>query len=262
MKLNMKRVALGLTMAVCLFSLSACSKADTASEEIDMNVQSQMEQLPGSFLELYTGLQDNQVAEFKKNMQLQEQYAALAEGVDSWENVKDDLGAFVSLNDAVRVEAVDHGYSATVNAVFEKRNMEFSITTDSKLTKITGVAFVPEYTLGEKMEKAALNTLMGMGTVFIVLIFISLLISCFKFINAYEARLKERDKSAAPAPESAPAPAPVVSLPAAEEAEELADDLELVAVITAAIAASTGSSPSGLVVRSIKRAPAGKWKKA
>lgn len=260
MKLNMKRVALGLTMAVCLLSLSACSKADTASEEIDINVQSQMEQLPGSFLELYTGLQDNQVAEFKKNMQKQEQYAALAEGVDSWENVKADLGAFVSLDDAVRVEAVDHGYSATVNAVFEKRNMEFSITTDSKLTKITSVAFVPEYTLGEKMEKAALNTLMGMGTVFIVLIFISLLISCFKFINAYEARLKEKDKSAAPAP--APAPVPVVSSPAAEEAEELADDLELVAVITAAIAASTGSSPSGLVVRSIKRAPAGKWKKA
>ena len=39
------------------------------------------------------------------------------------------------------------------------------------------------YTLGEKLEKAALNTLMGMGTVFCVLVLISLIIYCFKFIS-------------------------------------------------------------------------------
>ncbi|MGL6218455.1 MAG: OadG family transporter subunit [Lacrimispora sphenoides] len=256
MKLNMKRVALGLIMAACLFSLSACSKADTAAEEIDARIQTQMEQLPGSFLELYTGLEDSQVPEFKKNMQSQDEYAALAEGVDSWENIKRELGALVSIGDTVKVEAIDHGYSATINAVFEKRNMEFSITTDSKLTKVTSVAFVPEYTLGERMEKAVFNTLMGMGTVFIVLIFISWLIGCFQYIGKLE------DKINGKAQEPAPVPLPEVSAPAAEENEELVDDLELVAVITAAIAASEGSSPSGLVVRSIRRAPAGKWKKA
>lgn len=256
MKLNMKRVALGLIMAACLFSLSACSKADTAAEEIDVRVQTQMEQLPGSFLELYTGLEDSQVPEFKKNMQYQDEYAALAEGVDSWENVKHELGALVSIGDTVKVEAIGHGYSATINAVFEKRNMEFSITTDSKLTKVTSVAFVPEYTLGERMEKAVFNTLMGMGTVFIVLIFISCLIGCFQYIGKLE------DKINGKAQEPVPAPIPEVSVPAAEENEELVDDLELVAVITAAIAASEGSSPSGLVVRSIRRAPSGKWKKA
>ena len=44
--------------------------------------------------------------------------------------------------------------------------------------------------------------------------------------------------------------------------EELADDLELVAVISAAIAAYTGSSTDGFVVRSIKRSTTNKWKKA
>ena len=58
-----------------------------------------------------------------------------------------------------------------------------------------------------------------------------------------------------------PAAEPEPAVVQAEE-ENLADDLELVAVITAAIAASTGTSPSGLVVLSIRRAPAGKWKKA
>ncbi|WP_349948793.1 OadG family transporter subunit [Lacrimispora sp. BS-2] len=258
MKLNMKRVALGLIMAACLFSLSACSKADTTAEEIDARIQMQMEQLPGSFLELYTGLEDSQVPEFKKNMQSQDEYAALAEGVDSWKNVKNELGALVSIGDTVKVEAIDHGYSATIKAEFEKRNMEFSITTDSKLTKITGVAFIPEYSLGERMEKAVFNTLMGMGTVFIVLIFISLLIGCFRYIGKLEDKINGKAQAQKPVPASLP----VVSAPAAEEEEELVDDLELVAVITAAIAASEGSSPSGLVVRSIRRAPAGKWKKA
>jgi len=245
-------------MAACLFSLSACSKADTRAEGIDARIQSQMEQLPGSFLELYTGLEDSQIPEFKKNMQSQDEYAALAEGVDSWENIKNELGTLVSIGSTAKVEAIDHGYSATIEAEFEKRNLEFSITTDSKLTKITSVAFVPEYTLGERMEKAVFNTLMGMGTVFIVLIFISLLIGCFKYIGKLE------DKFNGKANEPAPAPLPVVSASAAEIEEELelVDDLELVAVITAAIAASEGSSPSGLVVRSIRRAPAGRWKKA
>ena len=36
------------------------------------------------------------------------------------------------------------------------------------------------------MEKAGLNTLLGMGTVFVVLIFISFLISLFKYIPAIQ----------------------------------------------------------------------------
>ena len=71
-----------------------------------------------------------------------------------------------------------------------------------------------------------------------VLIFISLLISCFKYINAFE----NKKKLAAPAPATpAPTPAPAAMV----QEEELVDDLELVAVITAAIAAfdNTVSAP-------------------
>ena len=96
------------------------------------------------------------------------------------------------------------------------------------------------------MERAGLNTLIGMGTVFCVLIFISLIIYCFKFINAWDAK-----RQAKPEPAPAPVPAPV-SAPAEEN---LAEDEELVAVITAAIAASTGTPADGLVVRSIRRVP-------
>lgn len=100
---------------------------------------------------------------------------------------------------------------------------------------------------GEIFRLAGLNTLLGMGTVFVVLIFISFIISLFKYI-APKAK-------AAPAP-AAPAPAPVQA--ATEEEEEYEEDDQdiLVAVITAALHATLsarGEDPEGFVVRSIRR---------
>ena len=113
------------------------------------------------------------------------------------------------------------------------------------------------YSKTELMKQAGMNTLLGMGTVFIVLIFISFIISLFKFLPALFAKKpkiedlkKEESKPAAPAKAATPAPA----------AGNLMNDAELVAVITAAIYAAEGQAGNGavskdkLVVRSIRRA--------
>ena len=100
--------------------------------------------------------------------------------------------------------------------------------------------------MGELIGNAALNTLIGMGTVFIVLILICFIISAFGFIPKIQAKFSKKE-------EKAPAPAPV-PVPAVEEAADETDDLELVAVIAAAIAASEGAaSTDGFVVRSIRK---------
>ena len=100
---------------------------------------------------------------------------------------------------------------------------------------------------------------MGMGVVFAVLIFISWLISMFKYINVFEAKMKAKKAAAAPAPAAAPA-APAPAAAPAEE-ENLTDDTELVSVITAAVAAYEGKETvdNGLVVRSIKRVSNKNW---
>ena len=100
--------------------------------------------------------------------------------------------------------------------------------------------------IGKTMGRAGLNTVMSMAIVFAVLIFISFIISCFKFIGGTQKKEE-------------PKPAPVIAAPvfvpeALPEEENLADDLELVAVITAAIAAaSENECTDGLIVRSIVR---------
>lgn len=104
--------------------------------------------------------------------------------------------------------------------------------------------------LGERMEKAALNTLIGMGTVFIVLIIIIGVISLFKFIPMIQDRLAK--KSAGNVQESGVSAATQMSN--VQEDTDVSDDLELVAVIAAAIAASEGAaSADGFVVRSIRK---------
>lgn len=115
-----------------------------------------------------------------------------------------------------------------------------------------------QYSRAELMQRAGMNTLMGMGVVFLVLIFISFIIGLFKHMPGSGAKQqrkqKQETKTAAPA---APSPAPAAE--AVKASENLMNDQELVAVITAAILAANGSTSSRvssdkLVVRSIKRA--------
>ena len=89
-----------------------------------------------------------------------------------------------------------------------------------------------------------------------VLILISLIISAFGVIP------KIQESFAPKKAEIAPAPAPVPAAPVVEEEEDLSDDMELVAVIAAAIAAYEGTSVEGFQVRSIRRANTKNWKRA
>lgn len=89
--------------------------------------------------------------------------------------------------------------------------------------------------------------------------FISFLISLFKYIPKLEAALSKKDKKTELA-ENAVVNT-VSQIEVKEEEEELSDDLELVAVITAAIAASAGTSTDGFVVRSIRRSNNSRWAK-
>ncbi|MCM1287062.1 MAG: OadG family protein [Clostridium sp.] len=113
------------------------------------------------------------------------------------------------------------------------------------------------YSKKELMASAGRNTIIGMGTVFVVLVFISFIISLFKFLPALFApkpKLPQEEEKKPAAPVAAPKPVTAVS-------DNLINDAELVAVITAAIyAASADMGGSGavskdrLVVRSIRRA--------
>ena len=102
----------------------------------------------------------------------------------------------------------------------------------------------------EIFTKALMNTILGMGTVFVMLIMISLIISLFNFIPRIQAAFSKKGKKEET--KNAGIDNAVTQIAAQEEAE--ADDTELVAVIAAAIAASEGAANTdGFVVRSIRK---------
>lgn len=103
------------------------------------------------------------------------------------------------------------------------------------------------------IKRAALNTVIGLGTVFIVLMFLAFVIGQIHWVpDILDGKKKSKEAAEAAARTAAPAPAPAVQ-EVVEEAAEETDDLELVAVITAAIAASEQAPADGFVVRSIRR---------
>ena len=103
------------------------------------------------------------------------------------------------------------------------------------------------------MAQAGLNTLMGMGIVFLSLIFISFIIRLFALIPKLQEKAAKKKETAVSATPEAGIQNAVETITANEE--NLTDDTELVAVITAAIMAAMGSEApaDGLVVRSIRR---------
>ena len=116
----------------------------------------------------------------------------------------------------------------------------------------TAQAAGEEYTT---IPQALVNTVIAMGTVFLVLILISFIISLLKFIPILMDKLTKKEEPVQPVPQAQPvsAPKPVVQTPAAP-----ADDTQLIAVITAAVAAAMEQDgvavpADGLVIRSIKK---------
>ena len=107
----------------------------------------------------------------------------------------------------------------------------------------------------ELIKEAALNTVLGMGTTFVVLIFLSLVINLMGKIltGAFNKPKEAAPKKAAPAPEPEPERAAQNALAEVEtEAAAAAsgDDAELMAVISAAVAAyeSSDISPEVMAV--------------
>lgn len=118
--------------------------------------------------------------------------------------------------------------------------------------------------LAVDLTRALLNVATGMIVVFAVLILISFIIGLFKYISVFQNKLEARKAN-----KDLVASSTDTVLSQIEEKEEtvveyadVTDDLELVAVITAAIAASMGTSTDGFVVRSIRRAGKSRWKNA
>jgi sodium pump decarboxylase gamma subunit len=235
-----RKLLLFFCVLSCVLMVSGCSLV-RGNENFDKKT---LEQQTDSFLNNWFSFDfDSTIATYKDQMDetTLAQYKLYAKQKKQYKGLKKKTEYTITTDSATVTETIlcESGDKLLASLTFDK---DGQIQTDDSGNY--SFKFDEYKTLGQKMQKAGLNTIMSMSIVFLVLIFISLLISCFKFIGLIGKG--KADKS----------PVAVAAAPAApvSEPEDLTDDLELVAVITAAIAAASETeSADGLVVRSIIR---------
>lgn len=255
-----KKISLLGLVLILVLSFTGCGK----SEDKAAYDEAQLEQYAGFIIQNFSAMGEQDFARFSDMSDLELNLTLVNTGVPvegenfismmgSWTAGELECGEFIGLKDNFIAEETNEGVRLIAEADFEDRDGTVEFTFDEK-GRMDSLTIGAHYSIAEILEKAGLNTVLGMGTVFVVLIFISFIISLFRFIPVIEAKFKKGGKT-----DSAKEPAKAAPAPAVEETTDVTADTELVAVIAAAVAAAEGTSPDGFVVRSIKRRKSNKW---
>lgn len=245
---------------VCMLSLVACGENaqerdynGMSYQELQDNAISTWEYIQGMDLDqmklVLDTIDDMSEAEWTQTKEANEGLEEEVALVRSWINVSEQAGEFIDI-DSFEVTATGKTTTTELYLNFEKRPVVLSVVYKNRDMTVESTTVDLVYTMGEKMQRALMNTVMGMGTVFLMLIIICAIISCFSYIPKIEAKIKAKKQG-----DVAPS-VPVAAVAPQVEQEAVAsapDDQELVAAIAAAIAAYTGQATDDFIVRSIKR---------
>lgn len=240
MKHIFKKVSSVCTAFFCAAAITIFGAGAVWAEEIDDTLKQTMIATSEGLTDTIIGLSDEDIEAYSQSGD-----DFTAQAMTSWTTNRDELGAKKEDQDDVgetEVTLDDDIYTVTVPMAFEKADANFVYTYDVATGAPTSITVDVQYSMAETLRRAGMNTLMGLGTVFIMLVFLSFVIYLFRFIPNPDN--KKKKEAAAPAPAPVPVPAVV---------EEEVDDTELIAVIAAAIAASEGTTTDGFVVRSIRK---------
>lgn len=236
----MKKSLAVLCILACMLGLCACGSSTTVIDPIltTDEAKSVGEQTAEAIVKI---VEQDVISDYEGQDVIQA-------GLYSWQDSQEEIGEYTGvISSTAEVDEKEAVVDVTVGGTKHNAVMEIILDKDG----YTSISTTVTYSFGEMMGKAGLNTIIGMGTVFCVLVLISLIISSFNLIPKIQETFSAKKKDAA---KDIKAEAVDNTIAQIIEKEELSDDLELVAVIAAAIAASEGaSSTDGYVVRSIRR---------
>ena len=258
-----KKFLLGICTLVLMLGLSACGSKDDeligglpedTYYQMLSQTMTQLESFDASSIDTYIAQSESSGDTVSAGLlnDLKECYSDKGDFVDFYDKNKVIGGVNIgSLNiggqKAFDVAKSGKTITASLIGDYSKRDLKLTVVFNANKVQDgpTAINIEPIYSLGETMQKAGLNTVMGILIVFFMLVVMSGVIKCFEIIPKLEKKAKEKN-----APEEKAIATPVAKTAAPKKET---DDLQLVAVIAAAIAASTGASTDSFVVRSIKK---------
>lgn len=258
MNKNWKKLVSLLLSLTCVLVMSAVTvfaetKSTPAYLPVEETTLDNMLATSESLINELCGYGDEELEALKAS-----DYGFTVRAVEAWQGTKADLGELVSYDAEAAAYEVDGDFvTCTIPAEFEKNPATVRVFWNVNTQQATDMTFTVESSKSVLIGEAGMNTVVGLCTVFAVLVFLILVIAMFGKIGGSK---KPEQKETAKA---APAVAPAVS-EAVEETVE--DDAEIQAVIAAAIAMyeeETGSAGGdGYVVRAVRRKGKSNWKRA
>ena len=168
---------LGLVLILVLSLVGCGSKA---SEEAEYD-QATMEQYAETIVTSFSNMSEENLDQFADMSDLELNLTLMQSGlpieaddfksmIDAWKAGIEECGTISDLGD---YELTVKSSSATLTVPFkgETRDGDLEFTFDEKMN-MDSITVNGHYGMAEILKKAGLNTLLGMGTVFVVLIFI------------------------------------------------------------------------------------------
>lgn len=185
--------------------------------------EARMKQSAAMLLQNSMAMDDETLATFSSLREEELNYILLQNGipcsgdqflsiVKAWKDAEEECGPYVptisleELFETFEVKEQSGDLILTGEMQFTDRTAEVSFTFEEDGT-CESLTVGGRYAMNEILKKAGLNTVIGMGVVFVVLIVISIIISLFKFINVFQNRAAERKAAPTPAPIQTAAPA-------------------------------------------------------
>lgn len=260
-KTAVKKLTVFLAVFTCVFALAGCgssSNTDVRDEQITVSEEDQQSWYTTgtTLIQTIDQAQENGIdleQEYISQGADSETAETIGEAQENWRESLADIGTVENIT-GQSVEFTPDGGEVTMDVQGSDHNAVVTIYVEKSSTgsyQLSNFTCDVTYSLSEKLGQAGLNTLLGMGTTFVILILLALIITLFGKImtGAFKSEKPKKEETAPAAP--AAETVPVVET---AEAEEETDDTALVAVIAAAVAAYEGKTTTdGFVVRSIRK---------
>ena len=161
---------LWMLVCVCLlaFSVTACGKTDQTSITFNGGTYDQWKDTVQQTVQQITTVSEADIDNALSSVS-EKSDAVNYNFYSSWKEAVADEGDFQGFGDFTMTES---NKTMVMEQILNYTNRDLSFTvvfdTTTDTPELTSMTFDKVYSLGEKMGKAGMNTLMGMGTVFVL----------------------------------------------------------------------------------------------
>ena len=174
MKQRWKKIASLMLVTICAFSLTACGKKEetAAYQQITDDMVTNCAEVSKSAVESLAGFDDETLNQMTAN---RDTFTRLA--VSAWMDQENELGKYEEMGTPTTdIDREEGQVTVDIPAKFDKGDAEikvvFNYSSDYDQMVPAYMTISEVETTGMKLNGAAVNTIMGVGCVFVVLIFL------------------------------------------------------------------------------------------